>query len=126
MIEPDPIILKQLDDMGPEIVRQRLGELSPTVKPLAIAWLAQHDREARERAAFANSEQMELARSANALAERSVKAAQISNTVAAASAVMAAIAIAISVIGLIHSWRGGADARNTQPQAAQAHGRRAP
>ncbi len=119
----DPIHTKQFEEMGPEVVRVRFMRWVPDMQTEAIAWLSQQDRAARERADASAAEQMDLARSASAAAsraneiaeeansiaraasasaKRSADAALINNVIAIAAAIMAMIAIVVSIIGLMH------------------------
>ena len=95
--------------MGPDTVRAQMNQWVPAMRDLAIAWLGQKDREARERADASSAEQMALARAAsaaastaNALASRSADAAQTSNRIAAVALIVAIIAMVVSIIGLMH------------------------
>lgn len=123
----DPELTRQFEEQGPKLVRERLKTFAPWVEQEAVIWLAQKDREARERATSLEDEQMALARStkeaaseANRLAARSVTAAQTSNRIAAAALIVAIIAIVVSIIGLVHTGAHD-DATKANPQAAQTH-----
>lgn len=79
---PDPEIARQLDDMGPDIVRARLGDWSGFMKEQAVIWLSHRDREAREQAEASAAEQSELARTTSEAARRSNELAAEANSIA--------------------------------------------
>lgn len=93
----------QFQGMDAETVRAQLGQWVPDMRSRAIAWLAQHDRDRREREDASNAEQIALARAASALAERSANAAQTSNRIAVVALIVAIIAMVASIIGLVHT-----------------------
>ena len=119
-------LLEQFEEAGPEVIRNRLLEFSGVVKLEAIRWLAQKDRETRERKAASSSEQMALAREANSIArtasdsaKRSAEFARTSNIIASAALIAAIIAIVVSIIGLRHTDSHD-DTRNAQTRT-QTH-----
>lgn len=132
----DPELTRKFEELGPDLVRARLKQMAPNAEIEAIAWLAQKDREARESAASAAAMQADLARSAASDAsraadaaeraasanERAADAALNANKIAVRSAIMAAIAVVISIIGFGYTvWHDS----QTKDEASypKAHGR---
>jgi hypothetical protein len=128
MPDSDDAWTAQFEEQGPDLVRARLQNWGGPIKAAAIVWLAQKDREARERAAASEAEQIdsmrvtkaaavasnalaedanevardanEIARAASASAALSAAAAKTNNIIATLALIAAVIAIAISVMGV--------------------------
>lgn len=113
----DPNLLKQFEEAGPALMRQRLGEYTGYMKEELVKWLAQKGREERADEEASKVEQMALTREANASAaeanaiaraasdsaKRSADAARTSNRIAMISAAAAIVAMVASIIGSVHS-----------------------
>ena len=82
----DPVILKQFEDMGPDVVRARLEKFSGDVYRQAIEWLSQQDREERSRNDADRASDRAIALSAKRAA-----------WIAAIAAIIAAIAAIITI-----------------------------
>ena len=105
----DPAVRARMEEFGVAQMRLLLsnGGWAPSLHPAALEWLAEKDRELQRLTEASAAEQMELAREANLIARdasasaaRSAEAAKTNNIIATIALIVAAMAIAISIVAI--------------------------